>query len=102
MAATVFFSSRKPRKLIFASGLRSIFSSSAVAAPSHWPITVAMAAPRTPMFSVKINTGSRMMLVPAPTIREIMLRPVLPLACRNRWIMVSRKEPVQKSVTMRR
>ena len=54
-------------------------------------ITVATAAPRTPMPSTKINTGSRAMLAAAPMITENM--PVLA----NPWQMMNWHIPVESS-----
>ena len=42
------------------------------AALAAWLITVAMAAPRTPMSKVKMNRGSRTMFRAAPSITEAM------------------------------
>ena len=56
-----------------------------------WEITVAMAAPLTPMPSTKINTGSRAMLAAAPMITENI--PVLA----NPWQMINWHIPVEIS-----
>ena len=45
-----------------------------------WPITVAMAAPRTPISKTKINTASRMTFSTAPMIMENMAYLGLPSA----------------------
>ena len=42
------------------------------AALAAWEITVAMAAPRTPMPRAKMNTGSSTMFSAAPSITEAM------------------------------
>ena len=46
----------------------------------NWAITFATAAPFTPQPSTKMNTGSRMMLVPVPISTEVIAMVVLPCA----------------------
>ena len=46
----------------------------------NWAITFATAAPFTPQPSTKMNTGSRMMLVPVPISTEVIATVVLPCA----------------------
>ena len=81
----------KPRETIFHTSFRSSFmllrssrmrvrfpsrKDTAHTAEKNWEITVARAAPWTPMFSTKMNRGSSTMLVTAPSRTVIIpLRP---------------------------
>jgi len=60
----------------------------ATTAATHWPMTVATAAPVTPMAGhpsrPKIMIGSRMILVRAPHNWEVMLKSVFPVEVRRR------------------
>ena len=48
------------------------------AALQAWEMTVAMAAPLTPMSSRKINTGSRTIFITAPMMTDVIAIPGLP------------------------
>ena len=51
-------------------------------ADAPWEITVAMAAPRTPISNPKIRTGSRMIFMTAP--RRTVIIPIFP----NPWALI--------------
>ena len=69
---STFPSSRMQLFLIFREDLLPIRNDTTQAALSPWEITVATAAPFTPMPSPKMNTGSRMMFATAPISTESM------------------------------
>ena len=58
------------------------------AALAAWEITVAMAAPRTPMSKTKMNSGSRAMFSAAPNITDAI--PILA----NPWQMTNWFKPL--------
>ena len=65
---------------------------------THWEITVAMAAPRTPRFKAKINTGSSTAFSTAP--RTVVSIPILG----NPWALIKPFMPVaiiEKAVPIR-
>ena len=57
---------RKPRSFTEISGFRRLLIYMERMAATIWPITVATAAPATPMSRVKMQMGSKMMLITAP------------------------------------
>ena len=75
------------------------------AAPHHWPMTVASAAPATPMAGKpsrpKIMMGSKIILMTAPAIWLAIWYTVLPVDCKMRSNVICRKQPPPSTVTMR-
>ena len=70
--------------------------------PQTWPMTVATAAPATPIFSPKIKTGSRMMLMIAPKPWVYILRRERPVPWSSRSYMIWQNMASEPAVTMRR
>ena len=63
-------------------------------APTAWLMTVAVAAPRTPILRAKIRMGSRMMLHTAPITVVIMLNVAKP------WVVTKGFMPITMSTKM--
>jgi len=68
--------------------------------PQIWPMTVAMAAPATPMSNTKMNTGSRMMLTIAPRPWVYMLSRERPVPCSSRSSMIWPNKAKEPPMTM--
>ena len=67
-----------------------------------WPITVATAAPATPMSNTKMKMGSRMMLIMAPAPWVYMERMLCPVPCSSRSSIIWPKAPAEQPMTIMR
>ena len=99
-------SGRNPRQTTLSSWFFSWLSTKPSSMPPIWPITVAAAAPATPICGKpsrpKIMIGSRMMLMTAPVSCVVIDSMVLPVACIIRSKEMDRNRPKLNTVTMRR
>ena len=90
--------------VIFSSGFFFWFSTNPIPADTNWPITVAIAAPLTPIRGKpsrpKIMMGSRIMLVRAPHSCVTMDSTELPVACSIRSWKIATNSPVLNTVTI--
>ena len=98
MALMVGPSGRNPRKDKFTSGFWATLKKMDTPQPTHWPMTVASAAPATSIRGKgprpKMRMGSKMMLVTAPTAWEIMDWTVRPVAWRMRSSVTAPNSPM--------
>ena len=91
----------KYRGANFKSWLKPRFMMTDITAPTIWPMTVAAAAPATPIRGKgprpKMSTGSMTMLMTAPTPWVHMVRAVLPVDWSRRSNMTLRKRPAEQA-----
>ena len=93
-------SGRKPRMRRVMSLFFFTLKYTASDMPQIWPMTVAMAAPATPMSNTKMNTGSRMMLMMAPRPWVYMLSRERPVPCSRRSSMIWPNRAKEPPMTM--